>query len=317
MNAEELNQRLCSPEFDENQRIDFKRELEKEKQSDLAKDISAFANESGGQIFIGINNDRTVYKGNKKFIISNWQNMDSESITNATRSCLKSYWSHPLNFTIETIPYPEITQPILVINIDKSQIISGWRNSNDKSFEFWVRIDRQNNPMGISQIIDKSQLSKINFDKEKVTLQLLEFIENKLKSISSAIHTAYKLKQGMGNLTYQPRELISKGILKDIGYLKSQVVVQAEQLHTNLSGLSFLSANIPDDIKSFCMVILNKMQETIGPGSVWHLPNEELEKLKNTNNAKYILDIYFEKSNEIILLYDTVLKIIELQARNK
>lgn len=57
MNPTELRKLIASGE---NLRLDFKRELSRDTLQDLPKDIAAFANTEGGQILIGVTNDKVV-----------------------------------------------------------------------------------------------------------------------------------------------------------------------------------------------------------------------------------------------------------------
>lgn len=156
MTYEELKKNLEDSSFDEGQFIDFKAEIEQNKEYDLAKDISSFANAQGGRIFIGIENNKEFKNNPIHYPIKNWESMNSEDLSNATRNKLSNFLSHRLHFTVTPVKIPENKFPVLIINISKSETICGYRKTLDSSFEFWHRVETHNVPTSIAQIIEKS-----------------------------------------------------------------------------------------------------------------------------------------------------------------
>jgi predicted HTH transcriptional regulator len=307
MTYDELKELLGDPDFDEGQFVDFKAEITVDKVHELAQDISAFANSLGGRLFIGIRNDKTFQK-NTKFPITKWEVMNSESITNGIRSKIAKFLSHSLHFKISPINTTTDNSPVLIIDISKSETICGYRPALDKAWEFWHRIDRQNSPMGISQIIEKSLGTHHFVEQLTMSREFAQLLLRRVGMIVMAIHQAY---QNMKDGKFLVGQFIPKESANNIGYLKDMVISEAEKAYANLASLAFLSANISTNLKQLAISLTNKLVRITSKDSIWNLSNENLDKLKKksiTSPFDFRLNLLAE-SNALIKDYQSLLQI--------
>jgi Putative DNA-binding domain len=323
MTFEELTQLLADPSFDESQFVDFKAEVIANKVDALAKDISSFANSMGGRLFIGVGNDKSFNNTGIQYPISNWKSMDSEDISNATRLKISKFLSHNLHFTVTPIARPHQADPILVIEVPTSETICGYRPTHDKAWEFWHRLDRQNSPMGIAQIIGKSLGTHHYMEQLTISREFAKLLIRRVGMVEIAIHQAY---QNVRDGKFLVGQLIQKNLINKIGHLKEMVVSESEKTYENLSSLAFLSANISTDLKQLAISLTNKLAKITAKNSIWSLPNDQLDKLKaNPITQPYDTRVYLlEESNALIKDYQSLLnvkeeidqKIADLEAAN-
>lgn len=309
MTFEELGKLLGDPDFDEGQFVDFKAKITAEKIHELAKDISAFANSLGGRIIIGVRNDKTL-EDDTEFPVINWEKKNSEAITNATRSKIAKLLSHNLHFTINPINITVIKPPVLIIDISKSETICGCRPTPDKAWEFWHRLDRQNSPMGIAQIIEKSLGTHHHREQLTISRDFAQLLISRVGMIDLAIHQAY---QEMTDGKFLVGQLIPKESINNIGYLKDIVILEAEKAYANLASLAFLSANISANLKQLAISLTNKLVKITANDSIWSISNDRLDKLKaNSITSPFDLRWHFlAESNALIKDYQILLRIKE------
>ncbi len=307
MTYEELKELLGNSDFDEGQYVDFKAEITTDKDHELAKDISAFANSLGGRLFIGIRNDKTFQDGTE-FPVKNWKKMNAEAITNATRSKIAKFLSHNLHFEIQPVNTPEGKSTVLIIDISKSDTICGFRAQSDTSWEFWHRLDRQNSPMGIAQIIEKSLGTHHHREQLTISRDFAQLLISRVGMIDLAIHQAY---QEMTDGKFLVGQLIPKESINNIGYLKDMVILEAEKAYANLASLAFLSANISANLKQLAISLTNKLVKITAKHSIWSLSNDRLDKLKeNSITSPFDLRWHFlAESNALIKDYQSLMRI--------
>lgn len=307
MTYEELRELLGNPDFDEGQYVDFKAEIKTEKVHELAQDISAFANSLGGRLFIGIRNDKTFQNGTE-FPVKNWMTMNSEAITNATRSKIANFLSHNLHFEIKPINTPEGKSPVLIIDISKSDTICGYRAKPDTSWEFWHRLDRQNSPIGIAQIIEKSLGTYHHLEQLTTSKEFVHLLTRRVGMINVAIHQAY---QGKIDEEFLVGHLIPQDSINNIGPFKEMVISEAEKTYSNLASLAFLSANISSELKQIAISLTNKIAKITSKDSIWRLSNKNLDELKkNSITSPHDLRRYLlNESNALINDYQSLLRI--------
>lgn len=310
MTYEELQQLLNDPDFDENQFNDFKSEVLTDKAKDLARDICAFANALGGRLFIGIRDNKTFNDSAIQYPIRNWESMDSEALSNATRLKIAPHLSHNLYFTVTPVKRPQQNTPVLIIEIEKSQTIYGYRPANDKSWEFWHRLDRQNSPMGAAEIVDKC-LGLQHFQEQlTISNEFCDLLIRRVGMITVAIHMAY---QNQKNGKFPCNEQINETSLNNISHLKSIVISEAGKTYTNLSSLAFLSANINSKLKQLAISLTNKLATITSDNSIWNISDSVLDKLKE-NPVISSFDVRAEllqESNALIKDYQSLLAIKE------
>lgn len=308
MTYEELKKLLDDPDFNESQFVDFKADVTETSVSDLAKDISSFANAKGGRIFIGINDDKTIKENEILYPISGWASMDAEDLSNATRRKISRLLSHNLHFTVTPVKRPNHNNPILIINIFKSETICGYLKGSNSSFEFWHRTDRQNSPMGIAEIVSKSLGSHHHKEQLIISREFAKLLIRRFGMVAVAIHQAYQNKEDGKFLLGQ---LIPETSINKIGYLKEMVISESNRTYANLASLSFLSANINSNLKQLAISLTNKLAEVISDDGAWNIDNNQLDKLKKSKiNFQHDLRIYFYKnSNALLIDYQNLLDI--------
>jgi predicted HTH transcriptional regulator len=323
MTFEELTQLLADPSFDESQFVDFKAEVIANKVDDLAKDISSFANSMGGCLFIGVGNDKSFNNNDIQYPISNWKSMDSEDISNATRLKIAKFLSHNLHFTVTPIARPHQADPILVIEVPTSETICGYRPAHDKAWEFWHRLDRQNSPMGIAQIIGKSLGTHHYMEQLTISREFTQLLIRRVGMIDMAIHQAY---QNMKDGKFLVGQFLPKESANNIGYLKDMVISEAEKAYANLASLAFLSANISTNLKQLAISLTNKLVKITSKDSIWNVSNDKLDSLKKKSiTSPFDPRLHFlAESNALIKDYQSLLnvkeeidqKIADLEAAN-
>jgi predicted HTH transcriptional regulator len=315
MTNEELTKHLEDSSFDEGQFIDFKGEIEHNKEYDLAKDISSFANAQGGRIFIGIENNKELKNNPICYPIKNWESMNSEDLSNQTRNKLSNFLSHSLHFTVTPVNIPNKKCPILIIEISKSATICGYRRTLNSSYEFWHRIDRQNVAMGIAQIIEKSLGSNHHREQLIISREFAKLLKQRFRMVVVAIHTAYgETKEGKSFIN-QP---IPESSINKIRNLKTMVIPASKKTYTNLASLSFLSANINSDLKQLAIALTNKLAKVIADDGSWNLDDKTLGMLKQreTNPPDDIILDFFYQSNSLLKDYQCLLD-IEVEINKK
>lgn len=308
MTYEELKKLLDDPDFNESQFVDFKSDVNETNVPDLAKDISSFANSMGGRIFIGIKDDKKIKDNEILYPISGWSSMDAEKLSNATRRKISNHLSLNLPFTVTPIKRPSHNNPILIINIFKSETICGYRKGLSSSFEFWHRTDRQNSPMGIAEIINKSLGSHHHKEQLIISREFSKLLTRRFGMVALAIHQAYQNKEDGRFLLGQ---LIPETSINKIGYLKEMVISESKRTYQNLASLAFLSANISPSLKQLAISLTNKLAKVIADDSIWNIDNNQLDALKQREiNSQHDTRLYFfNESNALLIDYQNLLDI--------
>lgn len=308
MNYEELKKLLDDPAFNENHLVDFKADVPESSVPNLAKDISSFANAMGGRIYIGINDDKTLKSNKIIYPISRWAEIDAEELSSGTRRKIARFLSHNLSFTVTPIKRPGHTEPILIIEIFKSETICGYRREQDCSFEFWHRTDSQNSPMGIAEIINKSLGSHHQREQLIISREFAKLLKRRLGMVAIAIHIAYgEIREGKPLIN----QSIPESSINKIKNLKTMIIPESKKTYTNLASLAFLSANINSDLKLLAIALTNKLVKVIADNGIWNIDDKTLGMLKQReidpqNDIR--LEIFYQ-SNALLKDYQCLLDI--------
>lgn len=308
MTYEELTKHLEDPSFDEGQFIDFKAEIEQHNENELAKDISSFANAQGGRIFIGIKNNKEFKNDPINYPIRGWESMNSEDLSNSTRNKLSNFLSHSLHFTVNPVNIPDKNYPVLIIEISKSTTICGYRKKLNSSFEFWHRVDTQNVPTSMAQIIEKSLGSHHYKEQLNISKEFANLLNQRIINICISVQISYGKS---GAIKFM--ELIDDASIKKINSSIEQVVYTSEIAYANLASLAFLSANIQTDLKQLAISLTNKLAEITARASIWRCCDNKLNLYKRIENIQIFnpLKDFHDGSNTLIGYYHSLQHIIK------
>jgi predicted HTH transcriptional regulator len=260
--------------FTESHHCDFKRKYKEDDIFELAKDITSFGNADGGRIYIGINNNKDFSNDETEFPVKKWETIDTEKLTCGTRGKLSNYLSHPIDFKVERIFIPKISKPIIYIDIRPSKFLLGCRENTGKPFLFFNRVDRENLPLTYAQIISKANGSDTYINKLKLSKAFSKIISRQLMKICTYIHLSYSDTKNEIKISNS----IPENKKDKINDQKIVVVLECEKMHFHLAGLAFLAANILDELKEFCILLLADLDGIISDFSIWKMSISDIKK---------------------------------------
>lgn len=148
-------ERMLLEKTAESSRLDFKREISEEKDAlhDLRCDAASLANAHGGELIIGITDDKNVAG-------KLWR-IDTAKVVDRAKSALATNIEPSLSCDVYRVTNPsDESQGVVVIVVEASSEPLCVAKAQDRPREFWIRRSDSNRPMSAADIRQKHDAAK-------------------------------------------------------------------------------------------------------------------------------------------------------------
>jgi Putative DNA-binding domain len=298
----------------EDQHLDFKIGCAESKNQDIAKDIAAFANATGGTLVYGVSNNREL-KGCDDFIVSKWQSMSEEHLENAVRDKCRGYWTHAVTFNLEIIEHEQ--KRFFKLDVPTAGLLTGFRkNKNDAMSpqQYWKRVGKQQVPMTHLEIVNAAENEQERTHRLTMEKTFSKHLVKSFAMLRNQIYWAYGYGASNGKSLPKQLDLSEAPNLQANGL--PALVVSAESVFDQIKGLSFLGLNLDNVLKEIVLLLHHELGEICKKHSIWRLDPKNLENLKNgwldgNQNCEHPMLIYLNCSNRILLIINGLKVIAE------